>query len=52
MKYARRARGKIHEGAVDPQVFEAHGLRQTLAVLQAPLAAQEPSGEPLDGFLN
>ncbi len=42
----------VHEGAVDPQVFEGHGLRQTLAVLQAPLAAQESSGEPLDGFLN
>jgi hypothetical protein len=52
MEYAKRARGKIHEGAVDPQVFEGHGPRQALAVLEASLAAQQPSGEPLDGFLN
>src|SRR5207302_1581601 len=42
----------IHEGAVDPQVFEGHGLGQALAVLQPSLAAQEQSGEPLNGFLN
>src|SRR5258707_14149688 len=39
----------VHEGAVDPQAFEGHVLRQTLAVLQAPLAAPQPSGEPRHG---
>src|SRR5712692_5492884 len=52
MEYALRARSKIDPQAVEPQVFEGHGLRQALALLQAFLAAQEPRGQPLDSLLN
>jgi hypothetical protein len=42
----------IDPNPLDPQVFESHGLGQAFALLQAFLAAQEPSGKPLDGLLN
>jgi len=35
-----------------PRSSERHGLCPAFALLQALLAAQEPSGEPLDCFLN